>query len=149
MTQQSPLNKRAGFTIIEVVITVGIVAILLAITFPFLLNMLNRFDTRSDAQIFVALLREAQSRSFANKYELNHGVYIADSEFVLFAGDSFSSRDESLDEEYARSSAVSVTGGTEYVFSRKSGKTDAQSTNFSSGGLDMAVETNSEGRINW
>ena len=84
-------NKTSGITIIELVLVIGLVAILGTI---FLVNLQGRksqTELTTTAQQMAALLREAQSRSVAQSSSTIWGVHFENSTsttpfYALFAG---------------------------------------------------------------
>ncbi|HZZ98692.1 MAG TPA: type II secretion system protein [Candidatus Saccharimonadia bacterium] len=87
--------RTAGFTLVELIITMTIFATLIAITVPNLLGTRNRVAVRSNVGIVVAdirhqqlkaMLGETEGRSTADSY----GVHFETSTYTLFHGSSYS-----------------------------------------------------------
>lgn len=85
---------RKGLTLIEVLITVAVIAIIAPLAISSLFNYRRLQDLDSDVRSAVAFLRDAQQRAITQEQEMPWGVHFENpstgSDFYqLFQGDSF------------------------------------------------------------
>ena len=142
-------HNSDGFTILELVIVIGIFSVLVLIATPSLFNFYSRANASSEQSSVVSYLRLAQSWSLSNRDNNNHGIKISEEEYTLFTGASYALRDTSLDETYDIPEEITLSGATEIVFDRKSGRTTQSTINIISDIASRSIDINSEGLISW
>lgn len=140
-----------GFTIIEILIVLGLIALLAGVGAVIGFDAVGRATAAGERDILVSLLVSARTKAMANVGEIEHGVYISPTEFILFDGASYGSSDPATHRPVDRTGAVSVTGDTEVVFSQLSGGVAAgdRSITLTDGASDAVIDINSAGRIEW
>ncbi len=141
-------NER-GFTLLEIAIVMGIMAIILAIGIPISWNFYLDYELVYEQRTLNSLLGYARNLSMVNTNEAIHGVYINNSNFVVFEGDSYAARDVNADKPFPRSSAISIAGPNEQRFLPLSGQTSSSTFSVSNGRKTFTTYVNSEGRIEW
>jgi len=86
-----------GFTLIELLITTSIIAIIASFSLPFF----GFWQTSLGASNYKAQIIEnielARSKSMVSENNKKHGVYFNSDSFILFQGESYTSRDEDYD----------------------------------------------------
>lgn len=121
-----------SFTLIEVLIIIGIMAILMALTVPVYNSFQKELDLNNSAEEIINILRVAQNKTLASEGASQYGVYFFDSapyQTVMFKGENYVSRDSSFDKIYKLPSATEIYeinlagGGSEVVFNRINGET--------------------------
>ena len=142
-------DRNKGFTVIEVLISMGILAILVGITTPFLLHFYRRYQLDSERSTMIALMRQARSLSMDGESSADHGVHIASSQFTLFTGSSYALRDAAKDQTFGRTDVVAITGSSSIVFRYLTGKTSSLSFTLDDGTKTGRIYVNTEGRIDW
>lgn len=142
-------SKDKGFTIMEVMISLGIFLILLGLTTPFVLQFYNRYQLDAERTTFIALLRQARAMSLTGENGATHGVYLASSQFTIFEGVSYATRDTSIDQTFERNSSVDITGPSETLFRYLTGTSASQSFNLTNGTKQGIIYVNKEGSIDW
>ena len=117
--------KLKGFTSVEILTVVAVMAVLAGLSMPLVRNFLLRSDLHTAAEQTTQMLRRA--RILAQSGDRGSwGVYIPDG--VLYQGESFPSRDMSLDEFLPLPSSVSVSNIQDVSFSALDGAPSATGT---------------------
>lgn len=143
-------NKNKGFTIVEIIFVVGFFAAIGAITLPFSMDAYRHYLLSSETQMVVSILRRARDMAIANKYGDDFGISIEHAQYVLFRGESYSSRIVSFDELYPRAESVAVAPVGEIVFLPISGRPKATAVlTLTASGSTQIIDINPEGMINW
>ncbi|MBI4281062.1 prepilin-type N-terminal cleavage/methylation domain-containing protein [Candidatus Uhrbacteria bacterium] len=106
-----------GFTLVEMLIVFGIIALLMGLTFLFGRETLARFELNRARDLLRQELLTAQSDSMTGKNNASWGVQIAPGAFTRFQGSSFSARNPDFDFVTSFSSTITVSGPSEIVFS--------------------------------
>ena len=123
-------QKLKGFTIVELLVIVGILIILTAITIPNLRFFQKESDLNNATEEIINTLRLAQNKTLASEGASQYGVYFdatsTPNQYTLFKGRDFASRATSSDKIYKlpktiKISEIDLWGGEEAVFIRVSG----------------------------
>lgn len=139
-----------AFTLIEVAIVFGIFALISVIGLPVGIDAYRNYLLTSETRNILSILRRAQSLSFSNSYEKSYGMAVEPQNFVLFQGNSFDDRNQAFDEDYPRETSVTISGFSEIIFSRFSGRPNATTSIVLSNQLrSQSMDINEEGVINW
>ena len=126
--QTQILNKKRGFTLLEVLLAIAIAGMIGAIGAPILISEQTRNELDIAADGLSEALRRAQTLSQQAQNDSSWGVYVATSTVTVFSGDDYASRDSSLDENLAIASNIVVSGESEYVFSKLAGELGSAGT---------------------
>ena len=78
-----------GFSLVEVLIMVGVVGVLSVMVSPYLADTLTRKDARIYAEEAMDALREAQSSVMSGRDNARWGVHFEETRFALFSGASY------------------------------------------------------------
>lgn len=92
--------KNRGFTLIEFLVVLGVVAISFTATLPNLISFQQERILNSNSQEVVSVLRSAQKKSVDSTLESGWGVKINSDNYTLFKGDSFTDRKEEFDQDF-------------------------------------------------
>lgn len=138
--------SQAGFTLIEVMLTMALLALVALLSSPFY----GHFIFSQEVPVVTDELRgsfgKAQLYSMMGRNGEKWGVAINDGHIVLFQGNSFASRNQDLDEVFSIHPRITVSGMTEVVFEKTTGRPDSQPTITISGNDVTEVwRMNSEG----
>jgi len=123
-------KDNKGFTLIEIVIVITILAIISTIVISNFFLWTKKTDVNNTIQEFANILRLAQNRTLSSEGDSQYGVYIntVDSpyKYILFKGTSYDTRDSSFDQvsilvKTVEFFNISLGGGNEIVFSKLSG----------------------------
>lgn len=147
--QVTSYKLRAGFTLIEVLVVVGIFAILAALGLFLSMDVYRGNSFRSERNMVVSILQKVRSRAVNNINQTKHGVRFESDRYVIFEGPICAAAGE----EIPKSSAIANSGGC-VVFDQLTGDRDTvnstiNSLNLTGQGFSSTVTINDRGRISW
>jgi len=146
----STTGFTTGFTLIELLVVLAIIAIIAGFGVFVSFDFYRSLVITGERDTAVALLRRARIRALNNAHEMSQGFTVATTTFVLFQGPSYASRTAAFDESFPRSSGVSVSGPSTFVFQNLSGDSNVSGTiSFGNGRTTTSIDINREGRVNW
>ncbi len=107
--------RAAGVTVLELMLTVAMIAVLSAVIAPFMANTIGGRSLDLFASQAADVLREAQFSAMNGKGAARFGVHFGAGEFVLFAGPAYNAADPAnlaypLDNDIVIT-AITLTGG--------------------------------------
>ena len=140
-------GNQSAFTLIEVLVAMAIMAIIFVLVGPIAYNFYFDYEFDSEYSLLNSVLRYARNLSMVNHNESDHGLYITSSDFVVFQGASYATRDFAQDKPFPRNSAVAIAGPTELLFSALSGRTASTTYAVSFSGKSRDVYVNLEGLV--
>ena len=147
-----PVKKSAaGFTAIEILVVVGVVALIAAFGAIIGLDAIGRSSVGSERDLYVTLLSGARDRALANVNQSAHGVRAEADTFILFEGTSYNPSDPD-NQPIGRTTGIAVSGPENIIFEQLSGNALPASVGtitFSDGVQSDSVEINARGRIEW
>jgi len=121
-----------GFTLMEVVIVIGIIGIFSTVALVSFNASRNVRDLTTSSQNTLSILRLAQSRTLAGENDSAWGVRLASNQITLFEGDTFAG--SPLTTIYPLPSSIQINnislngGGNDIIFKRITGETDQTGT---------------------
>lgn len=137
------MHARRGFTIVELLLVIGIILIVAAFTLPGSALFLRRQQLNDTVYEFTNALERAHLQAMFDKNGSAFGVRVLSDSYVLFEGSSYAARNTDNDEIFPLSSSVSITGLSEIVFAELTGIPDATGTitisDSGNGGTDIIV----------
>ena len=125
-------NKKA-FTLIEMMVVIGLLAVMLLIPVLYTQASQVRFDFNSQVTTAVSYLRQAQSDALSGLGNVNHGVHLASNAYTVFSGNSYNPSDPD-NYEIDLSPTVVIRnislngGGSDVIFTKSSGETATYGT---------------------
>jgi len=143
------MRSFEGFTILEVTLVIGILALIFSIGIPVTFNFYVDYQLVTERDNFIAIYQQARDAAMAGEGGTDHGVYVTNDGYVLFEGESYASRSTDQDLDITRSDLIEITGPTEVVFDALSGRTPSASFSITNGRKIFSVDINTEGNINW
>jgi len=144
------LIEMRGLTLLEILLVVGIVAILVSLTLPLGLDFYRSQQLETQSQGVIQALRRAQLKAISVESDSSFGVYLTDDNYTLFKGSSYLTRDADFDEVFDLPMIITVSGLQEIVFSKLEGKPNITGNIILSGDSDSrTININEMGRINY
>lgn len=138
-----------GFTLFEILIVIGVMAILASLTLPFGFNFYKSQQLETQSQLVLQVLRLGQSKSIFQENDSSFGIYFANNSYALFQGSSWIGRNSLYDQSFNLPSIISLSGLQEVVFSKMEGLPNATGNIVLNNGLDSrTININALGRIN-
>ena len=155
---QRKFNEQSGMTVIEIVVVIGIFAILAASGLFLSMDFYRAYAANSELVTIVSSLGKARNQSLANLNEKEHGLHIETDKYVIFEGAVVpavydSGAASNLD--IPAGSNTTVSGPSEIIFERLTGKARSESDDcpctisFTTQGQTKEIDINSEGGIEW
>jgi Tfp pilus assembly protein FimT len=139
-----------GFTFVELLIIIAIIATLLALTIPLGINFYKREQLTTTTEGVIQALRRAQLQAMSQS-DYSFGVYLGSDqtgEYILFRGDSYKNHDD--EEVFDISSGISVSGLSEVVISKVEGIPSISGDIVLTSDNDiMTININERGRVNY
>ena len=121
-------NRQNGFTLIEVLVSLAVIALLGFLIIPRLGFLTAKNVLDAESQKIISLLRVAKSKTVGSEDLQNYGVYFASASFTLFQGTAFDPGDPKNEthplDKQARISSVTLPGRSVY-FERLTGEASA------------------------
>jgi len=138
---------RSGFTIVEIIVVLGILGILLVATAPVAWEFYQGIDLKSEYQNNLSYLKLARAYALANKNGSAHGVYFGEGGATVFQGSSYAGREQSRDQFFPRSPFVAIVGASEVVFGALSATSSVATVTLSNTRGSYNITTNTHGKI--
>lgn len=147
MKSLSRCNEK-GVTLVEVIVAMAVAAVIFGLGSFVSFNFYKNYALQSEKDVLLSVLRKSRSQASNNISAVAHGVYVGDSSYTIFYGDSYVSRDAQFDEEIKKSAGISSGGLNEIVFRPLSATSSASGTiSLSNGAKSVFIDVNYEGRI--
>lgn len=147
--------SRRAFTIIEVIVVIGITALLAGLSLPISGSFLSRNELSSESVKITDSLRRARTQSMYGAQDSVWGVHFTSSDYTIFRGSSYNPADSynnttSLPGVLSISAITINGGGSDIIFDRVSGTTSTFGTTTISNDASeiRTIVVNSAGTIN-
>ncbi len=149
-------DNARGFTLIEVLLVIGLFAIVAGLVVSVGLHTHSGFSAQGDEDLAIATLQKARSQSMHGVCTgdcvaaVAHGVHSAAHGLVLFQGGSFDPTDAANENLPALSNATTFAGA-DIIFAPLTGVADATATLtiFDNGSSTSAITVGTEGQLSW
>ena len=143
-------QAKNGFTLIEILISVGILGVIFGASLFASLDLYRSYLFISQRNTLITMLEKARAQSQNGINGNAHGVEITPSNFILFSGESYGTRDTSLDVIFPVDDVIEKSGSSEVVFSAIDANVDAMhEIVLSDSKNSINFRINSEGGIDW
>ena len=164
MESHSILRQDKGFTLVEILIAIGILAILGALGLFISFDFYKSYAFSTEKNIAISVLQRVRNQSVNNINETRHGVYFSSSnQYIMFQCpdnapcDDYADADTSKNIVIEPSYGISITGVPFYIiFDQLNGdcitcpsypSNTIVGINYESKHYDILI--NEEGRISW
>lgn len=114
-------GQRAGFTLLEILLSVAAIAVIAGISIPIYQSFQVRNDLDIAATTYAQTLRRAQILAQAVDGDMPWGVNIIAGSITLFRGTSYLARENTLDEVFSIPAGITPSGVMEIVFTKFTG----------------------------
>ncbi len=120
--------KPRGFTVIEILVVIFLLAILSGMTLVFSTSYYREYNFYGEEKMLIGLLQKARSQALSNINQKPHGIFFdkTNNSYVLFQGNDYADRDSGMDFSFRQNGSFSLTGLDQVIFSQLSG--DSAST---------------------
>ncbi|MDD4062226.1 MAG: LamG domain-containing protein [Candidatus Pacebacteria bacterium] len=109
-------KRQKGFTFIELMLVVSMIAMLSAMTIPISFGSLKKQSVEEEASQLLSVLRQTQAKSMKGRDDSLWGVYFTPETYTSFKGNSYEERDPLYDEVFELYSDITIAGAPEIVF---------------------------------
>lgn len=142
-----------GFTLLELMLSIAIMAVVTGIGAPLLTRSLSKNDLDASAETWANSLRRAQVLAQAIDGESSWGAQLQSGSITVFKGATYAGRDPDYDEVFVVPSTITPSGVTEVVMARLTGYPNTTGTTTISSSVDSSdplnVTINSRGMVSY
>ena len=142
----------AGFTLLEVLLSVAILTMLTALSVPVYQSFLVRNDLSNNTEAVGSALRRAEQYSRGSKSDSTWGIKIQSNLVTLFKGSSYATRDATFDETVTLPTTITASGALSEVYFTKMVATPSTTGSFtltSSTNDTRTISLNAEGLVTY
>jgi prepilin-type N-terminal cleavage/methylation domain-containing protein len=143
----SPRDNSSGFTIIEIIISVGILLVLASLGLFISMDFYRSYSLNYEENLVVGIIQRARSQAMANIDQTQHGACLIGSNYMISEGSTCTGG-----ATFPKANAAKVTWPTPIIFNQLDGTCSAcplTVTISSSGKASASININNEGRIDW
>ena len=147
-------NKSQGFTLVELIITLGILATVFAFGLFISFDFYKNYSFHSEKSTIVSVLQKARGQALNNINQSKHGVHFENTpglKYIIFEGDTF---DADADSNIVINASynISITSPPlpfDVIFEQLTGNSADQTITVGDGVKSYDISINSFGRIDW
>lgn len=148
--RNTPLVRRAGFTLVEMLLVISLIAVIGVFSAPVYQNFQNRTDVDIASATLTNSFRLAQAQAMDMVGDESWGVHIGTGSIVIFRGATYATRNTAFDDVYKISSGVQLTGLSEVIFGKMTGMPSATgSVTMQDAGRSVTVSLNPLGVVSF
>ena len=140
---------HAGFTLIEILVVIGLIALFAAVSALIGYSALGRSSVSGERDAVVLMLAGARARALANMDQQPQGVRIDNANITLFEGSSYPGTNQRTT---PRNASVTVSPSPiDVIFDQLSAgvTAGAGTVTLTNGSQSYTVDINAQGRIEW
>lgn len=143
-------NLSRGFSLLEILLVFGILAILVISIVPLSVNLFRSYQLDSSTQGVIQTLRRAQLKAMSIESDSDFGVYLTNDNYTLFKGSSYATREAQYDEISGLPFLITINAQPkEVVFFKSEGRPSViGNIILNSNGESWIININKMGRIN-
>lgn len=151
MRKTVPYKQSRGFTLIELMLSIAVIAIITGMSAPVYQSFQVRNDLDIAAVTATQYLRRATVLSQAVDGNINWGVKVQSGDITIFKGTSYASRDSTYDEVSEVPTSITPSGVSEVVFTKLTGLPETTGTiTFTSNANETRIITlNAKGSVDY
>jgi len=140
-----------GFTLIEITLVIALIIIIFGFGLTISFDSYRKDNLKAERDTLISVLQKARNESINNLNNTPHGFYFDGTDYILFDGSSYASRDASRDLKIVKNPSITIGGLTEIVFEQLDGNANPIGDITLSDGINpvISININQEGRINW
>lgn len=101
--------SKNGFTLVEMLVVVGLVAVLTVISLPIYTNLQVSTQLNETAAQLTQSVRVARERSLVRYNNSSHGVKFESDRYIIYQGESFATRQIGFDREIMLAAPISLS----------------------------------------
>lgn len=144
----SPNSGQEGFTLIEMLLSLALMALLAGMSMPVFSSLWIASEMDTAVNTVAQNLERAQLLSQAVQNDSRWGVYIAAGIITLYKGDTYAGRDDSYDETFPISGSIEIQGASEFNFAKLSGEPLSGGTvTLTYGDRNRSITVNQKGTV--
>lgn len=125
-------NFKKGFTLIEMVLAIGITAVIVTLTVSSFTELSNFQSIDKDSDVVLSYLEKARTQTINSKNFSEYGVRFATTSITLFPGTAYTSTSSNIVYNLStkvKISSISLSGGvTDVYFNKVTGESSATGT---------------------
>ncbi len=151
MTSLSTSSRNKGFTLIEILVVIAILAMLIGLGLFMSMDSYRAYLSRSERDTVVSLLERARSRAMANSFQTTWGLCYIAPNYIIFRG-STCATGAATNEATPGNPAASISGLSDtspVVFSQLAGTTTGAVVTIVEQSKVSTITINHEGTIIW
>ena len=152
-------SGQHGFTLIEVLLVIGIATILFGMSIAMGLNTYTGYNFRNERDTAISALQKARSQAISNiclggdscANGLPHGVHFETGKYVVFQGTIYDAG-SALNETIITSGNINIAVTPDIIFTQLSGEADPAPWTLNlqdQSGHSSDITINNSGRIAW
>ena len=139
----------AGFTLVEILLVIGMLAFLVTIITPITLDFYKSQQLDTHTRQIIQMLRRAQLSAMSVEEDCSFGVYLTNDNYTLFRGSSYMTRETQYDEVFDLPPIINISGLSEAVFSKLDGLSSATGQIILTNNIKTnTIDINEMGRVN-
>lgn len=113
-------QKKAGFTLMEMLLVIALIGLLGAITIPFYQSMQINVQRQAVGNELIANLHRAKLKAIAAVDDNSWGINIDENnQIIIFKGSNFEARDQNFDETITVPNNIIIEGAARQVIFNK------------------------------
>jgi prepilin-type N-terminal cleavage/methylation domain-containing protein len=113
--------KYNGFSLIELLVVISLAGIIFSITVPLGVDYIAKNNISVAKTTIVSAIRTAQQHSINMVDDTRWGIYTNTDHLIMYAGDSYGSRDTDLDLRHDIPTGIEMTSGLDINFASMTG----------------------------
>ena len=157
MQSRKTCTSSSGFSLIEVVVVLGILAVLASFALVISMESYRGSSFNDERSLLISMLQTARSQAMSGVCigsectgGVPHGVYITSNSLALFQGTSYNASDDNNEVVPFSNRAITLSGAQQVIFAEFTG--DATATTITlkdAAGRSATITIGSEGQILW